>query len=315
MRYVALVYYPLLEAWLHFREEKFTALQEEFETIHFIYARNARECAEHLPEADFFIGLSLDEAAFYQASRLKAFFTCLAGRDKLPAVLLERLPCYFGSFHGELMAETVVGAMLYCNQNFAFILKNARQHDWSGYETLGLRRPLKGQCAAILGYGTIGQYTASMLIRLGMTVYGIQRHYDRGVCPLGGARFVHADDTFAMLGQCDHVISFLPATPETRNYCDSAFFQRLSPRACFYNFGRGTTVEETALCAALNKGQIHQAVIDVCRQEPLPPDSPLWETPGLLVMPHCSAFYQNYVDLHVAQLRQQLRHQLAAMPA
>ena len=69
-----------------------------------------------------------------------------------------------------------------------------------------------------------------------------------------------------------------------------------------YNLGRGNAVDEAALVQALRAGQLAHAFIDVFATEPLPAESPLWEAPGLALMPHASAISQEYLDLWFAEL-------------
>jgi phosphoglycerate dehydrogenase-like enzyme len=90
----------------------------------------------------------------------------------------------------------------------------------------------------------------------------------------------------ALLAETDLLICLLPATAANRHIIDDAVFARLPSGARFVNVGRGATLDESALIAALTSGRLRNAAIDVAEVEPLPADSPLWDTPNLLITPH-----------------------------
>jgi phosphoglycerate dehydrogenase-like enzyme len=89
--------------------------------------------------------------------------------------------------------------------------------------------------------------------------------------------------------EADYLINLLPDTPATRDVYAAALFAQLKPGALFINAGRGVAVVDTELVEALEQGQLAGAVIDVCRQEPLPAGHPFWTAPHLLLTGHSSA--------------------------
>ncbi|MBR9796759.1 MAG: D-2-hydroxyacid dehydrogenase, partial [Gammaproteobacteria bacterium] len=78
----------------------------------------------------------------------------------------------------------------------------------------------------------------------------------------------------------------LPQTAQTDNLIDQEVLIRLNPRAIVINAGRGNAVVEAHLIASLTAGRLRAAVLDVFREEPLPPDDPLWSTPGVHITSH-----------------------------
>jgi phosphoglycerate dehydrogenase-like enzyme len=70
----------------------------------------------------------------------------------------------------------------------------------------------------------------------------------------------------------------------------------MKPGAIFCNVGRGSLVDEPALIDALERGHLGAAILDVTRQEPIPPDDPLWDAPNIYVSPHCSAAEDRHLD-------------------
>jgi phosphoglycerate dehydrogenase-like enzyme len=90
------------------------------------------------------------------------------------------------------------------------------------------------------------------------------------------------------LAVADTVVDVLPGNTSTRHAFDAARLAGLKPGAVFINIGRGSTVDQDALRAALIAGRLGAAYLDVTEPEPLPPDHPLWTTPGCTVTPHAA---------------------------
>jgi phosphoglycerate dehydrogenase-like enzyme len=90
------------------------------------------------------------------------------------------------------------------------------------------------------------------------------------------------------LAQTDVLIMILPSTPATRGALDADTLAALPAHAWVVNVGRGDAVDEPALMDALRGGRIGGAALDVTSIEPLPADSPLWDTPNLIITPHAA---------------------------
>ena len=127
---------------------------------------------------------------------------------------------------------------------------------------------------AVLGWGAVGRALAPPLQALGFTVEG----WHRG-----------AGDLFALLARCDIVVVTLPLTPETTGLLDARAFAAMRRGTFLINVARGGHVVEADLIAAVTSGQLSGAALDVQQHEPLPPDDPLWTTPGITVTPHIAA--------------------------
>ena len=92
----------------------------------------------------------------------------------------------------------------------------------------------------------------------------------------------------ALLPRCDWLVITCPLTPATRGLVDARLIARLPRGARLINIARGEIVREAALIEALRSGHLAGAYLDVFEQEPLPPDSPLWDLPDVIVSPHSS---------------------------
>jgi len=144
--------------------------------------------------------------------------------------------------------------------------------------------PFPGEVrVAVLGLGSIGQRFAEAFVGLGYQVHG----WARGPHDLPGVACYHGRDQLeACLAPCDYVVCVLPETSETRDIINAETLTLMKRGAYFMNVGRGRLVVEADLLAALDSGQLSGAVLDVFRTEPLPPESPLWSHPKVVVTPH-----------------------------
>ena len=94
------------------------------------------------------------------------------------------------------------------------------------------------------------------------------------------------DELDSLLPDTDLLVMSLPDTPETRDILNRDRIALLPEGAYVVNVGRGSAVDEDALCESLNSGKLGGAALDVFRTEPLPSDSPIWNTKNLLITPH-----------------------------
>ncbi|UWR87615.1 2-hydroxyacid dehydrogenase [Phaeobacter inhibens] len=138
----------------------------------------------------------------------------------------------------------------------------------------------------VLGLGALGQACASMLATLGFPVTG----WSRSKKSIDGITCRHGDDGLRdALATAQIVILLLPDTPATENTLNSDTLALLPKGACIINPGRGPLIDDDALLAALDSGQIGHATLDVFRIEPLPMDHPYWAHPRVTVTPHIAA--------------------------
>ena len=168
-------------------------------------------------------------------------------------------------------------------------------------------RELRGQTLMLVGLGEIGREVARLGKALGMRTVGVRRSARSSGAPPFTDEVHGADRLPELAGRADAMVVSLPLTGETAGLLDRATIERLPPACIFVNVGRGGVVDEAALVDALRERRIAGAVLDVFATEPLPPDSPLWTLPNVLVSPHAAALSQHenerIVELFVANLR------------
>jgi phosphoglycerate dehydrogenase-like enzyme len=127
---------------------------------------------------------------------------------------------------------------------------------------------------------------ARRLSDLGATVIGTSRH-NRPVQYVD--RLIPVEEITATVREVDAIVLTLPGTAATEKLIGAEVLAAVRPGTILVNVGRGTVVDEDALLPALRDGRIALAVLDVFAVEPLPPDSPLWDEPNVLVSPHTAA--------------------------
>ncbi|MEX0348712.1 MAG: 2-hydroxyacid dehydrogenase [Paracoccaceae bacterium] len=138
----------------------------------------------------------------------------------------------------------------------------------------------------ILGLGELGEAAAEALASLGFAVTGWSRTRKSipGVtCYDGEAGLTEA------LGSAEVLVLLLPDTPATTDILNAETLAKLPRGAVVINPGRGPLIDDDALLAALESGQISHATLDVFRTEPLPPDHPYWSLEQVTVTPHIAS--------------------------
>ncbi|UWS80453.1 glyoxylate/hydroxypyruvate reductase A [Phaeobacter sp. G2] len=138
----------------------------------------------------------------------------------------------------------------------------------------------------LLGLGALGAACARALAQLGFPVTG----WSRSAKSLAGITCEHGNEGFQnALHQAQILVLLLPDTPATDNILNAKTLAMLPKGARILNPGRGSLIDDAALLAALDSGQLAHATLDVFRQEPLPMDHPFWAHPRITVTPHIAA--------------------------
>ena len=227
-----------------------------------------------------------------RAPRLKWIQTTGAGVDGL--LPLDWLPSDIAltnnrGAHGPKAEESCAMAISLLNARLPQMIAAQRNHVWQPVYTT----PVAGKTVVVIGFGDLGQGAGRAAKKLGARVIAVTRSGKAGR-PADEAHLVGRIDR--VLPKADFVIVTTPLTPETRNLLDRRRLDLLKPEACLVNIGRSPVVDYEALREKLARGTLAGAVLDVFQPEPLPPDSPFWDTPNLIALPHVSCDDPRYVD-------------------
>ncbi len=147
---------------------------------------------------------------------------------------------------------------------------------------------LTGQKVLIYGYGAIARELIRLLAPLNMQFVGVRRNPQSQEA----TRVVNLSQGDDLLSWADHIINILPANADSHHYFNHKRLSKISPHAVFYNIGRGTTVDQSALITLLQAEKIGMAYLDVVDPEPLPPEHPLWHTPRCVITSHCAGGFK-----------------------
>ncbi len=248
-----------------------------------------------LRTAHIVVGVPEDRAHLRpRAPRLKWIHSSLAGLDGLqPFDWLPRGVALTNNrgVHGRKAEQYLRMAYTLLHTRMPEILLNQRAHVWRQV----FSPTLAGRCALIIGLGDLGEAAARAARQLGLKVIGVRR--TAKACR-------HADQvhTFRaldrLLPQADFVVLAVPLTSATRNLLSRERLDLLKPDCGVINIARAPVMDYAALTDKLQAGKLAGAIVDVVEPEPLPPESPLWDTPNLIITPHISCDdYGNYAQL------------------
>jgi phosphoglycerate dehydrogenase-like enzyme len=223
-----------------------------------------------------------------------------AGADRMQKYPeLKALPFQLTSasgMHGQQLTEHIFALLLAWNRRLAKALALQSRHEWRQIGP-GELPVLSGKTMLILGYGSIGKTAARAAQAFGMRVIGVRR----SIPAIDAAGPAEPDITLASspelpeyLARADVVVNILPLTPDTRHCFGQAEFALMKRDALYINVGRGATTDEAALIEALRSGRIAGALLDVAEQEPLPPDSPLWDMENVILTGHYAGLRADY---------------------
>lgn len=171
-------------------------------------------------------------------------------------------------------------------------------------------RLLRGEMAVLLGYGAIARRLAELLAPFGMRIAALRRH------PRGdeSVPIVTRAGLPAALAEADHVVDILPDSADSRHFVDATLLGQMKPGAVFYNIGRGATVDQEALGAALSSGRLAAAWLDVTDPEPLPADHPLRGFETCHITPHVGGGHRDEGHALVRHFLANLRRFVAGEP-
>ena len=283
--------------------EQLAALTARHPQHRFLRVHSEAELLSELPDAEAALVWSFAGAWYARAPRLRFVATPAAGREKLEPDASGRVRAVHGHFHGKIMAESLLGMMLFHSRRLDVCVDDRRARRYERQQFSATRR-LAGQSALIVGYGPLGRECARLLGAVGMRVVGVKRNANVDPAP---AQAVHPIERLhALLPEFDHVVLTLPSDTGTEHLIAAPELSLLRKSACLYNLGRGNAIDERSLVLALEEGKLAHAFLDVFEREPLPADSPLWDAPNLALLPHASAISSEYLDLWFEELSVEL---------
>ena len=199
---------------------------------------------------------------------------------------------YVPDYCADEVADHTAAAALALLRKLSVMDASVRRGEWAAVR---LAKPMKPFSQTRFGFFGLGQIGRAVLARLRGFGFQFLAH-DPGVSALDGVEMVSAE---ALLQRADIISLHAPATAVTTGYFNAARLATMQPHAMIVNSARGQLIVEEDLAAALTKGVIAGAALDVFHVEPLPADNPLRSAPNLVLTPH-AAWYSE-VAIHRLQ--------------
>jgi lactate dehydrogenase-like 2-hydroxyacid dehydrogenase len=181
------------------------------------------------------------------------------------------------------VADTTIALLLNTLRQFHFAERYLREGRWEREGAFPLSPfSLKGRKVGIHGLGRIGMEIAARLTPFKVEIHYHTRHRRSDVS------FIYHDSLIGLAKVVDILISIVPSTPQTIGAINGEVLAALGSHGVLINVGRGSTVDEAALIAALQSGTIAAAGLDVFANEPHVPQS-LIDQPNVSLLPHVAS--------------------------
>jgi phosphoglycerate dehydrogenase-like enzyme len=267
------------------------ALQAAAPGVELLPVSNAAEAVALAKEADAVLGLCTPEL-LAAGPNIRWIQSYSAGVERCVAIpaLRERdiLLTNMQRVAGPVMAEHVMALMLAYARGLHFYIPERMAGRWTReLPPPGRMLSLEGKTVLVVGLGGIGVEVAKRAHALGMRVVATRASGREG--PQFVSYVGLPDELLKLAAEADFVVNTAPLTPATTGMFDAKFFAAVKPGAFFVNVGRGGSVVQKELVAALESGRLGGAGLDVTDPEPLPADSPLWKMQNVILTPHVSA--------------------------
>lgn len=270
-------------------------LRDRFPGMRVLCAKDAASLEAQVGEADivFAAPTYFPVHLFEKANRLRWFQNTGAGVDKFMPVRDKIDHITITNARGvvaDIITDFVMGAVTALHWDFAQFKRDQSNKEWNQRWVSTLSERTVG----IVGLGAIGSAIARRAKSSGMTVVGLKRDASQ---PVAGVDKLFGPEGLAdLLKVSDFLVLAVPRTSETTRIIGREQFQLMRRGASLVNISRGGVVVESDLIEALNSGVLSGAFLDVFEREPLPPDSPLWTMPNVMVTPHTVGFVEGYAD-------------------
>jgi len=245
------------------------------------------ECQDLIGEIDGWIaGLDeIDAAVMVRAKHLKVIARYGVGTDRVDLKAASQAGIVVTNTPGansSAVAELAIGLMLALARSLTEADRSTRQGGWPRLSGLSLH----GKSIGLIGFGSIGQAVASRLSGFNCRILAYDPYLTSERAQSFGVELVDLD---SLVASADIVSLHLPVLPETVRMVNADFLSRMKPGSFLINTARGELVDEQALLAALESGQLRGAALDCFSTEPPGAEHPLFKFPQVIVTPHTGA--------------------------
>lgn len=287
-------------------------LRAEFPQVEFAYCAERENTAEAIVDADIYIGW-LNRDIFLAAKQLKWIQSPSSGANYYLAIpeLVQSdvlLTSAVGT-HSVCLAESVMAMLLAFTRGIRQFVLRQQKHEWSLGEMRCQLVELTRSTMGLIGFGSVGRATADRAAAFGMRILAVDAY--PGVKPDHVEALWDLSGLDDLLAQSDVVVVTVPYTAETDHMIGPDEIAKMKHGSYLIGISRGKIIDEDALVAALRSGHLAGAALDVFAQEPLPPDSELWDVENLLITPHAAGGTQ-FEGEHVIGIFRENLHKFLA---
>ena len=295
-------------------QNRFAEAKKTFPQVEFTAASGQNEILREISDAEVVFG-GISREAFLAAKQLKWIQNSGAGVEKLARIaeLAESdvIVTNTRGAHAATIAEHTFGLLISLTRNLRQTFQAQQNHDW-GIQFDNPMVGLTGLTLGMIGLGNIGSAIAKRGHAFDMNVIAIDAH--EVLKPDFVTELRLSDGLDDLLRRSDVVAVTTPHTPKTSGLLGEHQLGLMKPSSYLLVVSRGRIVDEDALVRMLREGRLAGAGLDVTATEPLPEDSPLWDTPNLLITPHCSGRSVFTSASATAIFHENLRRYLAGEP-
>lgn len=256
------------------------------------YAPGAKEkIAEYAKTADVAILNGDLDDSILAGENLRWIHCCHAGLDRSARPEVFQRGIILTSSSGRSAPALAQHAMLFLEAltyELPMLLRAQWEHRWAASREYSQKVGIFRKTMGIIGLGKNGMEMARLAKVYDMAVLGWDRRRGtkENVDEVYGAE--NGDKLNDLLARCDYVVLCIELNDQTFHMMGAEQFQAMKPTAFLVNMARGKVVDEKALIAALQNGEIGGAGLDTFEVEPLPEDSPLWDMENVIITPHCT---------------------------
>jgi phosphoglycerate dehydrogenase-like enzyme len=284
--------------------------------VEIVPVRNAEEAAAEAANADAIIGIC-DADVLAKGKQVRWIQMYWAGVEDCVAIPAVRerniLLTNMQRVAGPVMAEHVLAMVLAFARGLDFFIPERMATRWTEQvPPPGKMQTLQGKTMLVVGLGGIGTEVAKRAHALGMKVVATRASGREG--PDYVSYVGLPDELHKLASDSDFIVNTTPLTPATTGIFDAKFFAACKRGAYFFNVGRGGSVVQDDLVAALRDGQLAGAGLDVTDPEPLPPGNPLWKMQNVILTPHVAADTDAGRGARYVIVRENLRRYIAGEP-
>ena len=302
----------LIGASLMGLEKAIPDLKAKYPDVEFVSCDQREDLPVMIADADVYMGW-LNRDTFLAAKKLRWLQSPSSGVNNFLAipelVASDVILTSARGTHSACLADSVFGMILAFTRSIKDFVLKQQKHEWAMREFRPQMVELTGSTMGIIGLGTVGLATAQRAVAFGMRVIAVD------MLPVSKPDTVDElwglDRLHDLLNVSDYVVVTVPYTAETDGMIGAAEIAQMKPGALLVAISRGRIIDEDALIAALKSGHLSAAAMDVFAQEPLRPDSELWDMPNVLITPHAAGgtqFERQYVlDIFYENLGRFLR--------